>query len=160
MTNRPTPHPASSRFPPLQPPAGDNVVWSPMRVLLVDPDVGMAAILGEVFRRHGHRLDAVCTIAAARAALDDHGHDAVLLELTLPDGSGLDLLRHIHTVRFTIFPVLVLSAMRQPACIARSLRLGAARHLTKPLDPREVVDVVGSLLEPAPSSRRPMLRAG
>lgn len=112
------------------------------RVLLVDPDSAMTSLLSGVFRRHGHHLDAVASVADANALLDKDEHDAVLLELNLPDGNGFELLRELRSVRHRTFPVVVVSAIRQPGAIARCLQLGATRYLTKPVDPIELLRAV------------------
>jgi two-component system phosphate regulon response regulator PhoB len=70
----------------------------------------------------------------------------VLLDLNLPDGNGLDLLRDIRRDQGATFPVLVLSGMRQEEAVVRGLELGADDYVTKPFSPPELLARVGRCL--------------
>ncbi|PZE55727.1 MULTISPECIES: response regulator [unclassified Curtobacterium] len=97
-------------------------------VLVVDDDFHVA----DLHRRQvddvpGFRaLEPVGTLAAARAALSSGTVDLVLVDVYLPDGSGLDLLRSIDTDAF------VLSAASDSGTVRRAMRSGALAYLIKP----------------------------
>jgi len=103
-------------------------VSSVFTVLVVDDDFHVA----DLHRRQvddvpGFRaLEPVGTLAAARAALSSGTVDLVLVDVYLPDGSGLDLLRSIDTDAF------VLSAASDSGTVRRAMRSGALAYLIKP----------------------------
>ncbi|WP_044563745.1 sigma-54 dependent transcriptional regulator [Azospirillum sp. B4] len=67
----------------------------PRRVLIVEPTPSLAAAYGQALRKDGHALQVVDTAAATRRALAEMPADVVLLNLQLPGGSGLDLLKEL-----------------------------------------------------------------
>jgi len=103
-------------------------VSSVFTVLVVDDDFHVA----ELHRRQvdevpGFRaLEPVGTLAAARSALSSGTVDLVLVDVYLPDGSGLELLRSIDTDAF------VLSAASDSGTVRRAMRSGALAYLIKP----------------------------
>ncbi|MGH8815266.1 MAG: response regulator, partial [Achromobacter pestifer] len=80
-----------------------------MRILLVEDD----AMLGDALRagliQDGATVDWARDMPEAQLALVDHGYQAVLLDLGLPDGSGLALLKTLRA-RFDTTPVLIITA--------------------------------------------------
>ncbi|WOF23578.1 response regulator [Microbacterium betulae] len=106
-------------------------------VLVVDDDVTVARIhAGFVAAEPGFRVCAVAhTASAALDALERHGPELVLLDIHLPDGSGLDLLTRMRAVRPQL-DAIVITAAREHRTVAQALRVGAAGYLMKPF-PRE-----------------------
>ncbi|PYY61317.1 two-component system response regulator [Curtobacterium sp. MCSS17_011] len=97
-------------------------------VLVVDDDFHVADLhRRQVDEVPGFRaLEPVGTLAAARSALSSRTVDLVLVDVYLPDGSGLDLLRSIDTDAF------VLSAASDSGTVRRAMRSGALAYLIKP----------------------------
>ena len=97
-------------------------------VLVVDDDFHVADLhRRQVDEVPGFRaLEPVGTLAAARSALSSGTVDLVLVDLYLPDGSGLELLRSIDTDTF------VLSAASDSGTVRRAMRSGALAYLIKP----------------------------
>ena len=106
-----------------------------MRVLVVEDDDGVADAVVEALGAHGH-----VAIRAQRAA-DVWKHfreaDVVLLDLGLPDGDGLEVLRALRRIAST--PVLVLTARDAERDVVRGLRLGADDYMVKPVRLRELL---------------------
>jgi DNA-binding response OmpR family regulator len=108
-----------------------------MRLLLVEDDEMLGAALRAGLRQDGHAVDwarsageaDTAWIAAGKAA----AYDAVVLDLGLPDGSGLDLLRHARQRRVTT-PVLVATARDRVADRIAGLDAGADDYMVKPVD--------------------------
>ncbi|WP_037471756.1 response regulator, partial [Sinorhizobium fredii] len=80
-----------------------------MRLLLVEDSPRLIELVGETMRDAGWRLDAVSSVNEAEAAIGGREHDLVLLDLGLPDGDGLDLLKWIRQQHAGL-PVLVITA--------------------------------------------------
>lgn len=99
-----------------------------IRVLVVDGDLRVAAVHAEFTAAvPGFTVAGVAhSVTEARAGIRETAPDLVLLDVTLPDGSGLNLVRELEIDMF------VLSAADDPAAIRAALRAGAAQYLIKP----------------------------
>ncbi len=108
-----------------------------MRLLIVEDDDILRDGLKVGLALAGFTTDAVGTCEAATAALDSTAFDAVVLDLMLPDGSGLDILKSLRSARNQI-PVLLLTARDTVADRISGLDSGADDYLGKPFDLDEV----------------------
>jgi DNA-binding response OmpR family regulator len=122
----------------------------PSRVLLIDDDARLSAMVGDYLRSGGFEVDAAGTLAAGRDRLSGGHYDALVLDLMLPDGDGLDLCREIrHNARTRHLPLLMLTARGEPLDRIVGLELGADDYLPKPFEPRELLARVKALLRRA-----------
>lgn len=104
-----------------------------MRVLLVEDDDMLARAVVRGLAGEGWHLDHVADAPAARIALTDHPYEAVLLDLGLPGGSGLQVLTHLRR-RYDVTPVLILTARDRLSDRIAGLDAGADDYLVKPFD--------------------------
>jgi len=109
-----------------------------MRVLLVEDDEMIGESLREALRRQGFAADWVRDGRAADAALASERFDAVLLDLGLPQRSGLDVLKAARA-RGDATPVLVLTARDALADKVAGLDAGADDYLVKPFELDELL---------------------
>jgi response regulator of citrate/malate metabolism len=107
-----------------------------IRVLIVEDDYHVATIHAEYVRRVGGFTVAghAGTLGGAEAQLQRVAPDLVLLDLFLPDGSGLDLLGQSLAVPDTRPDFLVITAARDMKSVRTAMRLGAVHYLVKPFD--------------------------
>jgi len=108
-----------------------------MRILLVEDTADVADAIVEHFRRRGEAVDRAATCAEAGDALAVQGYDLMILDINLPDGSGVELLRGLREARDTT-PVLMLTARLAVEDRVEALDLGADDYLMKPFDLREL----------------------
>ncbi|MBS7813095.1 response regulator [Roseococcus pinisoli] len=108
-----------------------------MKVLVVEDDAILLNGLQVGLGLAGFAVDAVASRAEASAALLASAFDAVVLDLMLPDGSGLDLLAELRARRSPV-PVLLLTARDSVADRIAGLDAGADDYLGKPFDLDEV----------------------
>ena len=81
------------------------------RLLLIDDDTRLAAMVGDYLRAAGLAVEHAATLAAGREQLAANGFDALVLDLMLPDGDGLDLCRELRaSPRTRHLPLLMLTA--------------------------------------------------
>ncbi|SUD48148.1 Transcriptional regulatory protein CitT [Nocardia otitidiscaviarum] len=101
-----------------------------VNVLVVDDDFRVANLhSGIVTALPGFTVGATATtLAAARAAIAAHSFDLALVDVYLPDGSGIDLVREIH------FDAMVLTAATEAETVRAALSAGALGYLVKPFD--------------------------
>jgi DNA-binding response OmpR family regulator len=120
------------------------------RLLLIDDDTRLTAMVGDYLRGAGYAVDAAGSLAAGRERLQVGRYDALLLDLMLPDGDGLDLCRELRAdSRTRQLPLLMLTARGEPLDRVVGLELGADDYLPKPFEPRELLARVKALLRRA-----------
>ncbi len=107
-------------------------------ILLIDDDQELCELLSHWLSQEGFVVHACFDTASAQAYLAaGHQVDAVILDVMLPDGNGLELLRKLRQ-EYAELPVLMLSARGEPTDRIIGLELGADDYLAKPCDPREL----------------------
>ncbi len=115
------------------------------RVLIVEDEPAIADVVREYLERDGFAVEVAGTVANALEALQRGAPDVLLLDVTLPDGSGLDVLRAAALPDPRV-PTIMLTARSDEADRIVGLELGADDYVTKPFSPREVLARVRSLL--------------
>jgi two-component system catabolic regulation response regulator CreB len=119
-------------------------------ILLLEDDPPIARTVIYAFERAGLQVTHCLLVADALIFLKKTPCDALVLDLGLPDGSGLDVCRHVRaSVELAHLPVLVLSAQSEEIDRVVGLELGADDYVTKPFSPRELVARVRGLLRRA-----------
>jgi DNA-binding response OmpR family regulator len=113
-------------------------------VLVIDDDPHVRRFLRTALSGHGHVVHEAATIAEGLAAFERYPPGLVLLDLGLPDGDGLAVLRSIRPD--SRVPVIVLSARGQEGDKVAALDSGADDYLTKPFGNGELVARVEALL--------------
>lgn len=106
-------------------------------LLLIDDDVELCELLSSWLAHEGFQVRACHDGQSARRALAEAAPAAVVLDVMLPDGSGLELLKQLRSEHAEL-PVLMLSARGEPLDRILGLELGADDYLAKPCDPREL----------------------
>ena len=108
-----------------------------MRFLIVEDDTVLRNVLSRSLTDAGHRIDAAATRAEAESFLLVQPYDAVVLDLNLPDGSGLTTLRELRR-RGNTTPVLVLTARDRTEERIEGLDAGADDYVGKPFELAEL----------------------
>ena len=126
----------------------------PSQLLLIDDDLRLTDMVGGYLRQNGFEVDTAGSLAAGRERLKQASYDALLLDLMLPDGDGLDFTRELRSQpRTRRLPLLMLTARGEPLDRIVGLEIGADDYLPKPFEPRELLARVKALLRraaPAP----------
>ena len=142
----------SSSFPtlPTPPAIPTGVHTQSARLLLIDDDARLASMVGDYLRQAGFEVELAGSLAAGRALLAADPFDALVLDLMLPDGDGLDLCRELRgQARTRHLPLLMLTARGEPMDRILGLELGADDYLPKPFEPRELLARIKALLRRA-----------
>jgi CheY-like chemotaxis protein len=112
-----------------------------MKILIADDDTVLVTMLSAGLRTRGH------TVVVARDAMQavmfaiQSQPDAILLDINMPGGTGLNVLRRLKASSKTeSIPVLVLSGSSDPALPDTVQQLGAAAFMSKPVDPAALVE--------------------
>jgi len=120
------------------------------RLLLIDDDARLTTMVGDYLRANGFAVDTAGSLGEGRERLAQTVYDALLLDLMLPDGDGLDLTRELRAdARTRRLPLLMLTARGEPTDRIVGLEIGADDYLPKPFEPREMLARVKALLRRA-----------
>ena len=132
------------------------------RLLLIDDDARLTAMVGDYLRRAGYTVEVAGSLAEGRERIGRELYDALVLDLMLPDGDGLELCRDLRaSPRTRSLPLLMLTARGEPMDRIVGLELGADDYLPKPFEPRELLARIKALLRRAqPSADDEVLRFG
>ncbi|GHU80498.1 DNA-binding response regulator [Clostridia bacterium] len=123
-------------------------------LLCVEDDLQILRNNRETLTESGYAVLAAENLAQAREHLAAHMPDAILLDIMLPDGNGLDLLQELRSAGNKV-PVIMLTAWGEPQDVSRGYRLGATAYLPKPFDYEAVEVAIKSIfgqLEQVPES--------
>lgn len=127
-----------------------------MKILVVEDERKVASFVAQALAEQAYATRVAGSCAAARTALAEWPCDAVVLDLGLPDGDGLDLLAQWRSAGFNE-PVLILSARDAVADRIAGLNRGADDYLPKPFSVDELVARVRSLLRRQAGSKATVL---
>ena len=121
-----------------------------LRILLVEDHQGVAKACRRLLMSHGHCVVCVATVAGATEVAATTTFDVVICDLSLPDGSGMDVLSRLKS-RFTRvgkageLPAIAISGSVYEEDVARTLQAGFAAHLAKPFDEEGLINAVQSV---------------
>jgi two-component system, OmpR family, response regulator RstA len=113
-------------------------------LLLVEDDAALAALVSEYLGKHGYIVSLETTAAGAMRRIPSEQPSAVILDLTLPDGDGLDVCRHVRDVYDG--PILMMTARGDEIDQVVGLEIGADDYLAKPASPRLLLARIRALL--------------
>ena len=116
-----------------------------MKILIVEDQIRLANFLRKSLSERSYTVKCVHSCREARDALCESSYDAIVLDLSLPDGDGFELLRQWRDGGFNE-PVLILSARDTVHDRIKGLDLGADDYLPKPFSLEELLARVRSLL--------------
>jgi len=130
-----------------------------MRILLVEDEPGLGEAVATYLKRSRHAVDWVQRLDDAKAALRGVDYGLILLDLHLPDGRGLDLLKALRRSGDKR-PVIILTARDQIRDRIEGLNAGADDYLVKPFDLGELAARILAVQRRSTAQASPTLRAG
>jgi two-component system phosphate regulon response regulator OmpR len=128
----------------------------PAHVLVVDDDARLRELLRRYLTEHGFRVTTAGGGREARQRMADLAFDLIVLDVMMPEESGLELTHHVR--RSSQVPILLLTAMGEVDDRIRGFESGADDYLPKPFEPRELVLRMRTILKravPAPPAVKP-----
>jgi two-component system cell cycle response regulator CtrA len=129
-----------------------------MRVLLVEDDI-LTEKTSVVLRSAGFTVDYTDMGYEALEMVRRYDYDLILLDITLPDIEGYEVLRRMRAARLST-PVIVLSALCRPQAKVKAFSAGADDFISKPFDQAELVARMQAVLRRSKGYSEPTLRVG
>ncbi|MDY6825178.1 MAG: response regulator transcription factor [Thermodesulfobacteriota bacterium] len=121
------------------------------RILIIDDDKNLQALLGEYFRDNHLAATPALTGRQGVAAVNGEGHfDLIVLDIMLPDIDGFETLKQVRAISRT--PVIMLTAREAEADRIIGLELGADDYMHKPFNPRELIARIKAILRRSASA--------
>lgn len=124
------------------------------RILLVEDDRDLRALMRRHLSGRGFQIDEAGSVAQARACLDQATPDLLILDISLPDGTGWEVARHARGHTGVHIPIVVCSS-HEPSAADLEGR-GIEGYIAKPFDHRTLVERVETALAPADSTFVPI----
>ena len=128
------------------------------RILIIDDDQRLCDMLVQYLSQSGYRVAAVHTAADGLAEQRRAPADAIILDLMLPDASGLDVCTRLR--ERSGVPIVMLTARGDAMDRVVGLELGADDYLPKPFEPRELLARLRTVLRRGEHAVNPLLRFG
>lgn len=114
-------------------------------ILVVDDDAEIRTLLARYLGTQGFRVSTAANRREFETRLADTRVDLVVLDVMLPDGSGLEICRRLREERVAV-PVILLTALKEDVDRIVGLEIGADDYLGKPFNPRELVARIKAVL--------------
>jgi len=112
------------------------------RILVTDDDPEIRKLLARYIESQGYTVSLAANCYELHERLATHQVDLIVLDVMLPDGSGLDLCRDLRAQRYNV-PIILLTALKEDVV---GLEIGADDYLGKPFNPRELIARIKAVL--------------
>lgn len=127
-----------------------------MRLLVVEDDPALGPILVRGLTEEGYAVDLSTGVGDAQHLADTNPYDALVVDIGLPDGNGIDLCRHLRSQQ-NMTPILMLTARDALSDKVGGLDAGADDYLTKPFEFAELFARVRALVRRPADAHQPVL---
>ena len=117
------------------------------RILLVDDEISLTELFSMMLEMEGYRVDVVHDVQSAIDSLHVQRPSLIMLDLMMPEASGLELCRYVRAdPALASIPIVVVSAKSQLEEVQEGLDAGADIYLLKPVSKAELVEAVSQAL--------------
>lgn len=111
------------------------------RILVVEDDPRMRALIKEYLEKDGYSVSVAGGLSEVESQLAAHIFDAVLTDLRIPDGDGMDVLGRVHEKDRQI-PVIIMTGYATVRSAVQAMKIGAYDYIQKPFEPEELMLIV------------------
>jgi signal transduction histidine kinase/ActR/RegA family two-component response regulator len=125
---------------------------SDLRILIVDDDMDAQDFLSVALRHVGATVFLASSVKEALESVVNFPPDVIVSDLAMPEKDGFDLMREVKA-HWAIIPVIALSAFARDEDSDRCRNAGFRMHLTKPIDPYELIDAVETVVADLPNTK-------
>lgn len=115
-----------------------------MKILIIEDDLSLINGLSFAIKKQGYELDIARTCAEADVIFEDGKYDLVILDVSLPDGSGFDICKKIRLA--SKVPVIFLTAADEETDVIMGLDIGGDDYITKPFKLAVLLSKINAVL--------------
>lgn len=115
------------------------------KILLVEDDLTFSQILQNFLQKNGHEIICASNIKNGLKLWEQDTFDILLLDYRLPDGTGLDVLANVRE-KGALVPAILMTSFNDVRTAVKAMRLGAFDYITKPVNPEELMMILGAAL--------------
>ena len=130
-----------------------------MKLLVIEDELSLQEMMATTLRKDGYVVETASDYSTAVSKLGSYSYDCILLDITLPDGNGLDILENIKNSGNAV-NVIITSARDSIDDKIRGLELGADDYLAKPFHLAELVARIRSVTRRSRNAGELAYRAG
>lgn len=116
------------------------------QILIVEDDATFAQIIEGFLSKNNYVIETAVDLNQAFKSVENQEFELLLIDYRLPDGTGLDLLKHVRNKGLTV-PIIIMTSFNDVRTAVKSIQLGAFDYITKPINPDELLMVIKGLLE-------------
>ena len=114
------------------------------KILLLEDDPGLIDGLSYALNRNGFQIDVASSVSEAFQRLNNSVYNLLILDITLPDGTGFDVCKEVRSS--STIPIIFLTAADQEISIVKGLDMGGDDYITKPFKLNELLSRIKALL--------------
>jgi len=122
-------------------------------ILLIEDDAELRMIIGHYLEKHGHGVNMVDSLSAARKVFDESNFDLILSDVNLGDDSGIDYLEEVRGSGFE-GGIIMMTGFANVDDAVKAMRLGADDYLSKPVRMQELLIITERVLKQRSESRQ------
>jgi two-component system response regulator HydG len=115
------------------------------KILLVEDDLTFAQMLQVFLQKHGHKVTSAQNVSSGLKLLEQNSFELLLLDYRLTDGTGLDVLAKTRDMGLSV-PAIMMTSFNDVRTAVKAIRLGAFDYITKPVNPDELLMIMGHAL--------------
>ncbi|MDR1694996.1 MAG: response regulator [Lactobacillaceae bacterium] len=120
-------------------------------ILVVDDDTRLRSLLQRYLRDNDFYVSVAKDTSEARSRLKDYEFDVLVVDIMMPNETGLEFLQHLRKESFV--PVIMLTAMGETGDRINGLELGADDYIPKPFEPKELVLRIKNVIKRKPAEK-------
>lgn len=115
------------------------------QILIVEDDATFAQIIEGFLSKNNYAIELAADLNQAFKFVEKQEYELLLIDYRLPDGTGLDLLKHVRNKGLQV-PIIIMTSFNDVRTAVKSIQLGAFDYITKPINPDELLMVIKGLL--------------
>lgn len=116
------------------------------QILIVEDDATFAQIIEGFLSKNNYAIEIAADLNQAFKFVEKQEYELLLIDYRLPDGTGLDLLKHVRNKGLQV-PIIIMTSFNDVRTAVKSIQLGAFDYITKPINPDELLMVINGLLD-------------
>ena len=116
------------------------------RILIIEDDRTFSQILEGFLKKHDHDPHITSNVGKSLELLETQQFDLLLVDYRLPDGTGFDVLTYLRE-KGTLTPLIIMTSFSDVKTAVKSIQLGAADYITKPVNPDELLMLLTRVLK-------------